>query len=81
MPAASTETPSDLKAVPAQLRESSSHSEDTASNLALPWVVRLRYGMILGELTIVLGMKALFGLEVPLLWALAPLAVMLSSNA
>lgn len=80
MPTAYAEVPSDPKATSAVVSAPSSHSEDAASNLALPWVVRLRYGMILGELTIVLGMKALFGLEVPLLWALAPLAVMLSSN-
>jgi len=55
-------------------------SEDAAPNLALPWVVRLRYGIVLGELALVLGMRAVFRLGVPLFWVMAPLAVILCSN-
>ena len=55
-------------------------SEDAAPNLALPWVVRLRYGIVLGELALVLGMRAVFRLGVPLFWVVAPLAVILCSN-
>jgi len=56
-------------------------SPDTAPNVALPWVVRLRYGIALGEALLVIGMRATFHLGVPVLWALAPLAVVLLSNA
>ncbi len=53
---------------------------DLAPSLALPWVVRLRYGMVAGELGILLGMWYGFHLDLPLFWALAPIAVILSSN-
>lgn len=52
--------------------------ESLAPNVALPWVVRLRYGMVAAEAVIILGMWYGFGL--PLLWTLAPLAVILASN-
>ncbi|HUA21461.1 MAG TPA: ATP-binding protein [Bryobacteraceae bacterium] len=53
---------------------------DPAASLALPWVVRLRYGMVAGEIAVVLGMY--YGLRIgfPLRWALMPLAVALASN-
>ncbi len=53
---------------------------DLAPNLALPWVVRLRYGMVTGEAAIVLGMFYGLHLSLPLLWTLAPLAIILTSN-
>lgn len=55
-------------------------SLDPAPTLALPWVVRLRYGMVAGEVAVLLGM--FYGLHVgfPLFWALTPLAVVLASN-
>lgn len=56
------------------------HSDVSASNLALPWVMRLQYGMVFGGLAIVLGLSALYGLGVSVLLALAPLAVMLCGN-
>jgi two-component system sensor histidine kinase RegB len=52
--------------------------ESLAPNVALPWVVRLRYGMVAAEAVIILGMWYGFGL--PFLWTLAPLAVILASN-
>jgi two-component system sensor histidine kinase RegB len=55
-------------------------ARDLAPNLALPWILRLRYGMVAGEAGIVLGMSYGFGLAVPLYWTLAPLAVVLASN-
>ena len=51
-----------------------------AAQAALPWVVRLRYGIVAGEAAIVLGTFYAFQLEFPLLWTLAPLAVVLASN-
>ena len=55
-------------------------SPDSAPNLALPWVLRLRYGMVAGEAAIILGMSYGLRLEIPLLWTLTPLAVVLASN-
>src|SRR5271170_6267292 len=51
-----------------------------AAQAALPWVVRLRYGIVAGEAAIVLGTSYAFQLDFPLLWTLAPLAVVLASN-
>jgi two-component system, sensor histidine kinase RegB len=51
---------------------------DPAPNVALPWVVRLRYGMVVAEITVIMGLWYSFGL--PLAWTLAPLAVILASN-
>jgi two-component system, sensor histidine kinase RegB len=51
---------------------------DLAPNVALPWVVRLRYGMVAGYAVTILGLWYGFGLH--LLWVLAPLAVILASN-
>jgi two-component system sensor histidine kinase RegB len=53
---------------------------DLAPNLALPWVLRLRYGMVAGEAAIILGVAYGFRLDLPLLWTLAPLAIILVSN-
>lgn len=53
---------------------------DLAPNLALPWVLRLRYGMVIGEAAIILGASFGFHLDLPLFWTLAPLAVVLASN-
>ncbi len=53
---------------------------DLAPNLALPWILRLRYGMVAGEAAIIFGMSYGFNLDIPLLWTLAPLAVVLVSN-
>ena len=53
---------------------------DLAPNLALPWVVRLRYGVVAGEAAIILGMFYGFQMQFPLLWTLAPLALILTSN-
>lgn len=53
---------------------------DLAPNLALPWVLRLRYGVVVGDAAIILGMAYGFHLDFPLAWTLAPLAVILASN-
>ncbi|HVN19292.1 MAG TPA: ATP-binding protein [Dongiaceae bacterium] len=59
---------------------STASSADLAPNLALPWVSRLRYGMVAGEAVIILGMAYGFRLNLPLPWTLAPLFVVLASN-
>ena len=51
-----------------------------APNVALPWVLRLRYGMVVAEAAIVLGVRYGFRIDFPILWTLAPLAPMLASN-
>jgi two-component system sensor histidine kinase RegB len=53
---------------------------DLAPNLALPWVLRLRYAVVVGEAAIILGMAYGLHLDFPLPWTLAPLAVVLASN-
>lgn len=60
--------------------ESGDSSHDVAPNLALPWILKLRYGMVAGEAAIILAMAYLFRLDFPVLWTLAPLAVVLASN-
>lgn len=55
-------------------------TKDLAPDLALPLVVRLRYGMALGAVAIVLGMKYAFHLELPLLATLITLAIVLATN-
>ena len=55
-------------------------SQPPAASLALPWVVRLRYGMAAGEIVVVLGLYYGLHLDFPLGWALLPLAVVLSTN-
>src|SRR5579872_5161270 len=56
------------------------YTRDFGPNLALPWVVRLRYGIVCGEAAIILGMTAAFHLDVPLFGTLATLLVILASN-
>jgi two-component system, sensor histidine kinase RegB len=51
-----------------------------AAQAALPWVVRLRYGMVAGETAIVLGTFYGFRLDFPLLWTLAALTTVFASN-
>jgi two-component system, sensor histidine kinase RegB len=55
-------------------------NNNPAPNLALPWVVRLRYGMALGEGGIVALAAARFGLSTSLAWSFVPLAMVLASN-
>ena len=61
-----------------QRRVTGGDGESLAPNVALPWVVRLRYGTVAAEAVLILGMWYGFGL--PLLWTLAPLAAILASN-
>jgi two-component system, sensor histidine kinase RegB len=55
-------------------------SRDFAPDLALPWVVRLRYGIVCGDAAIVLGMSFAFNLSVPLFWMLATLSLVVATN-
>lgn len=53
---------------------------DAAPNLALPWVVRLRYGMVLGGAAMLAGVTYVFGPCPAFFWALVPLASVLITN-
>lgn len=53
---------------------------DVAPNLALPWVVRLRYGMAAGEAAIIVAIWLGFQLDSRVLWAISPLAAVVASN-
>ena len=53
---------------------------DLAPNLALPWVLRLRYGMVAGEAAIIVAMAYVFHLDFPVVWSLMPLGAILVSN-
>ncbi len=66
--------------VPDRLNADGASAHDFGPNLALPWVVRLRFGIVCGEAMILLGMTAAFHLDVPLFWTLATLAIVLASN-
>jgi two-component system sensor histidine kinase RegB len=63
-----------------QTTQTAATAADLAPNLALPWVFRLRYGMVAGEAAIILGMAYGFRLEFPVMWTLAPVAIVLLSN-
>ena len=55
-------------------------SRDVAPNMAFPWVVRLRYGIVFGGALILAGMAYSFRLDIPIGWTFAPLAIVLLSN-
>jgi len=66
--------------LPVGLLAPAQFTRDIAPDLALPWVIRLRYGMVGGEAVIVLLMTYAFHLKLLVLWALAPLVIVLGSN-
>ncbi|HTY85380.1 MAG TPA: ATP-binding protein [Silvibacterium sp.] len=53
---------------------------DAAPNLALPWVVRLRYAMVLGGAATLGGVACFLGFYSALRWTFAPLVCVLGSN-
>jgi two-component system sensor histidine kinase RegB len=55
-------------------------TKNLAPNLALPWVLRLRYGMVGAEAAIAIAMRYAFRLDFPLPWTLAPLLIVLATN-
>jgi two-component system, sensor histidine kinase RegB len=62
------------------LTESPTLGEDAAPNLALPWIVRLRYGMVSGGAIALLAAAWVFRTDVMLLWSAVPLSLVLFSN-
>jgi two-component system sensor histidine kinase RegB len=59
---------------------STTSTKDAAPNLALPWVLRLRYGMVAGEAAIILFMAYVFQIRFPVFWTLVALLPILGSN-
>jgi len=53
---------------------------DAAPNLALPWIVRLRYGMVCGGAAALFAAAWVFRTDVRLLWSALPLSFVFSSN-
>lgn len=66
--------PRDLSA--ADLRSSG----ELAPNLALPWIVKLRYGLLAGQASLILSAHFAFGVELPIAWLAIPLAITAASN-
>src|SRR5580692_3079441 len=62
------------------VEETGASPGNLAPNVALPWVLRLRYGMVIAEAAIVLGTRYGFRIDFPIFWTLAPLAPILASN-
>lgn len=53
---------------------------DSAPNLALPWVVRLRYAMVFGGAATLGGVVYFLGFYRAFLWTIAPLVCVLATN-
>jgi two-component system, sensor histidine kinase RegB len=51
-----------------------------ASRLALPWIIRLRYAMALGQITTALVVYWVLGIELPVLWIAIPPSLVAASN-
>lgn len=53
---------------------------ETAPQIALPWIVRLRYGMVLGQIATALFVRYALGVDIPLAaFAIAPILVAASN--
>jgi two-component system sensor histidine kinase RegB len=53
---------------------------ELAPDLALPWVARLRYGLLAGLASLILLSNYVFGVSLPIAWLAIPLALMAVSN-
>ncbi len=53
---------------------------ESAPHVALPWVVKLRYGLVAGELLTIAVAELLLGVALPLPWLAIPVAVTALSN-
>lgn len=67
--------------VAARRRWRAGSAGDAAPKLALPWVLRLRYGMVASGAAVLIAAAPIFRIHwTVLLWALLPLALILMSN-
>lgn len=53
---------------------------ELAPSLALPWIVKLRYGVLVGETTLILAAALVFRVQIPIAWLSVPLVVIAVSN-
>jgi two-component system, sensor histidine kinase RegB len=53
---------------------------ELAPSLALPWIITLRYGIVIGQALLVLLAHYVFGVALPIAWCAIPLAVTAASN-
>ncbi|MGA3096016.1 MAG: ATP-binding protein [Bryobacteraceae bacterium] len=53
---------------------------ELAPDLALPWVAKLRYGLLAGLASLILLTHYVFGVGLPIAWLAIPLALMAASN-
>lgn len=53
---------------------------ELAPNLALPWIVKLRYGVLFGQTLLLLLTHFVFDVEIPMAWLTIPLALTAASN-
>ncbi len=64
----------------ASTTEPDTSEADPAPNLALPWVIRLRYGMVVGGAVTLLVAARSFSFGHSVLWVLLPLLSVLATN-
>jgi len=69
-----------IRIMPTAMPELQNRENDAAPNLALPWVVRLRYAMVLGGAATLCGISYLLGFYPALLWTIVPLVFVLVTN-
>ncbi len=55
-------------------------ASELAPSLALPWLMRLRYGVLLGQIALLLAAAFIAQIELPLAWLALPLSISLISN-
>ena len=48
-------------------------AEEAAPSLALPFVAKLRYGLLTGQIALILAAHFIFGVELPIFWLALPL--------
>lgn len=53
---------------------------EAATQIALPWIIRLRYGMVAGQLATIIGVHFLLKINLPLLWIAIGPALVAGSN-
>jgi len=53
---------------------------ELAPSLALPWLIKLRYGVLVGQTVLILAARFVFGMDLPIAWLGLPLAMTAFSN-
>lgn len=69
-----------IRMMPTAMPAPQNLENDAAPNLALPWVVRLRYAMFLGGAATLVGLAYFLGFYPALLWTIVPLVSVLATN-